>query len=82
MHCKDVYWTGDKVIKATDRFKIFVAIENGIVTGYIDVTGMMFALMNIPSPERQFVRRFIMSSHITVKGGFRDNSFEIYIERS
>ena len=38
MHSKDVYWTGEKVIKATDRFKTFVAIEDGIVTGYIDVT--------------------------------------------
>lgn len=38
MHSKDVYWTGEKVINATDRFKIFVAVENGIVTGYIDVT--------------------------------------------
>ena len=38
MHSKDVYWTGDKVINATDRFKIFVAVENCIVTGYIDVT--------------------------------------------
>ena len=38
MHSKDVYWTGDKVIKAPDRFKTFVAVEDGIVTGYIDVT--------------------------------------------
>ncbi len=38
MHSKDVYWTGDKVIMAPDRFKIFIALENGIVTGYIDVT--------------------------------------------
>lgn len=38
MHSKDVYWTGEKVIKASDRFKTFVAIEDGTVTGYIDVT--------------------------------------------
>ena len=29
---------GEKVIKASDRFKTFVAIEDGTVTGYIDVT--------------------------------------------
>ena len=38
MHSKDVYWTGEKVIKASDRFKTFVAIENSTVVGYIDVT--------------------------------------------
>ncbi len=38
MHSKDVYWIGEKVIKAPDRFKTFIAVENGIVTGYIDVT--------------------------------------------
>lgn len=38
MHSKDVYWTGEKVIKATDRFKTFVAVEDDTVTGYIDVT--------------------------------------------
>jgi len=38
MHSKDVYWTGEKVVKATDRFKTFVTVEDGIVTGYIDVT--------------------------------------------
>ena len=31
MHSNDVYWTGEKVINATDGFKIFVAVENGIV---------------------------------------------------
>ncbi len=33
-----MYWTGERVIKATDRFKTFIAIEDGIVAGYIDVT--------------------------------------------
>ncbi len=38
MHTKDVYWTGEKVIEAPERFNTFVAVEDGIVTGYIDVT--------------------------------------------
>ena len=38
MHTKDVYWIGEKVMEATDRFKTFVAVEDGVVTGYIDVT--------------------------------------------
>lgn len=38
MHNKDLYWTGDKVIEATDRFHTFIAIENDIIVGYLDVT--------------------------------------------
>lgn len=38
MHSKDSYWTGDKVIEATDRFHTFIAIENETVVGYLDVT--------------------------------------------
>lgn len=38
MHTKDMYWTGEKVIEAPERFNTFVAVEDGIVTGYIDVT--------------------------------------------
>lgn len=38
MHNADVYWTGDKVIEAPDRFRVFVAVEDGQVVGYIDVT--------------------------------------------
>lgn len=38
MHRTDVYWTGDKILEAKDRFRIFIAIENGDVVGYLDVT--------------------------------------------
>ena len=38
MHNADMYWTGDKVIEATDRFRTFIAIENDTVVGYLDVT--------------------------------------------
>ena len=38
MHSKDVYWTGEKVYRATDRFRVFLAIEDGHVAGYVDVT--------------------------------------------
>lgn len=38
MHNTDLYWTGEKVIEATDRFRTFVAIENETVVGYVDVT--------------------------------------------
>ena len=35
---EDRYWTGEKVVKAPDRFNVFVAVENGAVVGYIDVS--------------------------------------------
>ena len=38
MHDTDCYWTGDKVVKAPDIFRVFVAADGGTVVGYIDVT--------------------------------------------
>lgn len=38
MHNTDMYWTGDKVIKTPEKFRTLVAIEDGRVAGYMDVT--------------------------------------------
>lgn len=38
IHSKDVYWTGEKVVMARDRFRIILAICGGKVVGYLDVT--------------------------------------------
>lgn len=38
MHNTNLYWTGGKVIEAADRFRTFVAVEDGQVVGYVDVT--------------------------------------------
>ncbi len=38
IHNKDMYWTGEKVAVAQDRFRTFLAIHDGKVIGYIDVT--------------------------------------------
>lgn len=38
IHSKDVYWTGEKILQARDRFRTFLAIHGGRVIGYIDVT--------------------------------------------
>ena len=32
------YWTGEKVLAATERFRVLLAIEDGAVAGYLDVT--------------------------------------------
>lgn len=37
-HNKDTYWTAEKVIEAKDRFRVFLAIHEEKVVGYIDVT--------------------------------------------
>lgn len=38
LHNKDMYWTGEKVADAQDRFRTFLAIHHGKVVGYLDVT--------------------------------------------
>ena len=38
LHGKDVYWTAEKVFQAPDRFRAFLAVEDGQVVGYVDVT--------------------------------------------
>ena len=38
IHNKDMYWTGEKVAQAQDRFRTLLAIHNGKVVGYMDVT--------------------------------------------
>lgn len=37
-HNKDTYWTAEKVIHARDKFRVFLAIHEKRVVGYIDVT--------------------------------------------
>ncbi len=38
MHIQDTYWTAEKVLQAKDRFKVFAAISEDKVIGFIDVT--------------------------------------------
>ena len=38
IHNKDMYWTGEKVMQAQDHFRTFLAIHDGKVVGYMDVT--------------------------------------------
>lgn len=38
MHNTDLYWTGDRVVKAPNTFNVFLAVDAGTVVGYIDVT--------------------------------------------
>ena len=38
IHDTDCYWTGERVAKAPEQFDVFLAVEDGTVVGYIDVT--------------------------------------------
>ena len=38
IHNKDMYWTGEKVVQAQDRFRTLLAIHDEKVVGYMDVT--------------------------------------------
>ncbi len=38
MHTKDVYWTGEKVIAAADRFRVLLAVKDDELVGYLDAT--------------------------------------------
>lgn len=38
IHCTDTYWTAEKVLSRPDIFRVFLAIENEKIVGYIDVT--------------------------------------------
>ena len=38
LHSTDGYRTGERIVNAPDVFKVFLAVEDGSVVGYIDVT--------------------------------------------
>ncbi len=38
LHATDLYWTGERILKAPDTFRVFLAVDGGTVVGYIDVT--------------------------------------------
>ena len=38
IHEKDLYWTGEKVAAAPERFTVFLAVDSGEVIGYLDLT--------------------------------------------
>ena len=38
LHTTDCYWTGEKVADAPDMFNAFLAVDDGVVVGYLDIT--------------------------------------------
>ena len=41
LHDDDRYWTGERVLAAQDTFRVLLAIEDGAVAGYLDLTYRM-----------------------------------------
>lgn len=38
VHTKDTYWTAERILEARDRFRVFTAVEQGKMVGYLDIT--------------------------------------------
>lgn len=38
MHTQDVYWIGERIIASPERFRALIAVHDGQVVGYLDVT--------------------------------------------
>ena len=38
LHNKDMYWTGDRIVEEPDFYRVFIALENQRVVGYVDVS--------------------------------------------
>ena len=38
LHRTDTYWTAERILLARDRFRVLLAIGDGQVQGYLDVT--------------------------------------------
>ena len=38
LHNKDTYWTAERILSTENKFRVLLAIENGQVRGYLDVT--------------------------------------------
>ena len=38
LHRKETYWTAERILTAQDRFRVLLAIRDGSVQGYLDVT--------------------------------------------
>lgn len=69
IHSTEVYWTADKVMAAQDRFRILLAVRDGEVVGYIDVTrgfaeNEPYDLYVLPAHRRRGCGRALLAAAI------------------
>ena len=73
MHVKETYWTAEKVLSALDRFRVFLAIHQERLVGYLDVTyaykqNEPYSLIVLPEYQNQGYEEALLSKAIGLNG--------------
>ncbi len=73
MHVKETYWTAEKVLSAFNRFRVFLAIHQGQLVGYLDVTytykqNEPYSLFILPEYQNLGYEQALLSKAIQMNG--------------
>ena len=73
MHVKETYWTAEKVLSAFDRFRVFLAIHQEQLIGYLDVTytykqNEPYSLIVLPEYQNLGYEQALLSKAIQMNG--------------
>ena len=73
MHVKETYWTAEKVLSALDRFRVFLAIYQEQLVGYLDVTyaykqNEPYSLIVLPKYQNLGYEQAVLSKAIQLNG--------------
>ena len=73
MHVKEIYWTAEKVLSALDRFRVFLAIHQEQLVGYLDVTyaykqNEPYSLIVLPEYQNLGYEQALLSKAIQMNG--------------
>lgn len=82
IHEKNCYWTGERVLAAPDRFRVYVAIHNGEVVGHVEVTknydvNEPYSLFVLPAYRRMGYGRKLMARAIQDN---KPKGMDLYVE--
>ena len=73
MHVKETYWTAEKVLSAFERFRVFLAIHQEQLIGYLDVTytykqNEPYSLIVLPEYQNLGYEQALLSKAIQMNG--------------
>ncbi len=73
MHVKETYWTAERVLSALDRFRVFLAIHQERLVGYLDVTyaykqNEPYSLIVLPEYQNLGYEQALLSKAIQMNG--------------
>lgn len=73
MHVKETYWTAEKVLSALDRLRVFLAIHQEQLVGYLDVTytykqNEPYSLFVLPEYQNLGYEQALLSKAIQMNG--------------